>query len=33
MSQDEAETRHRRWREGDEALRRQFLEFLARGGA
>jgi hypothetical protein len=28
----EIDERARRWREGDERLRRQFLDFLARGG-
>jgi len=32
LTQDEVDERSRRWREGDEPLRRQFLEFLARGG-
>lgn len=32
LTQDEVNERSRRWREGDEPLRRQFLEFLARGG-
>lgn len=30
LSQDEFEDRTKRWREGDEPLRRQFLDFLAR---
>ena len=29
VSEQELETRRRRWREGDEALRRQFEAFLA----
>lgn len=32
MTQEELDERARRWREGDEPLRRQFLDFLARGG-
>lgn len=32
LTQEEADERARRWRDGDEALRRQFLDFLARGG-
>jgi hypothetical protein len=32
LTQEEIDERTRRWREGDEQLRRQFLEFLARGG-
>ena len=32
LTQEEADERRRRWREGDEPLRRQFLDFLARGG-
>ena len=32
ISEEDVDARSRRWREGDEALRRQFLEFLARGG-
>jgi len=32
LSQEEFDERKRRWREGDEPLRRQLLEFLARGG-
>lgn len=32
LTQDEVDERARRWREGDERLRRQFLDFLARGG-
>jgi len=32
LTQDEVDERRRRWREGDEPLRRQFLDFLARGG-
>jgi hypothetical protein len=32
LTQEEAEERRRRWQEGDESLRRQFLDFLARRG-
>jgi hypothetical protein len=32
LTQEELDERARRWREGDEPLRRQFLDFLARGG-
>jgi hypothetical protein len=32
LSQEEFDERKRLWREGDEPLRRQMLEFLARGG-
>ncbi|MDA8319617.1 MAG: hypothetical protein M0030_07395 [Actinomycetota bacterium] len=32
MTQEEVDERAARWREGDEPLRRQFLDFLARGG-
>ena len=32
LTQQEADERRRRWREGDEPLRRQFLDFLARHG-
>jgi hypothetical protein len=32
LTQEEAEERRRRWQEGDEPLRRQFLDFLARRG-
>jgi hypothetical protein len=32
LTQDEIDERAGRWREGDERLRRQFLDFLARGG-
>jgi len=31
MTQEEIDERASRWREGDERLRRQFLDFLARG--
>ena len=31
LTQEQVDERARRWREGDEPLRRQFLEFLARG--
>jgi hypothetical protein len=32
LTQEELDERSQRWREGDEPLRRQFLDFLARGG-
>ena len=32
LTQDELEARRKRWQEGDEALRGEFLDFLARGG-
>ena len=32
MTQEEMDERSRRWREGDELLRRQFLDFLAGRG-
>jgi hypothetical protein len=32
LTQEEMDERAKRWREGDEPLRRQFLDFLARGG-
>jgi len=32
LTQDEMDERAQRWREGDEPLRRQFLDFLARDG-
>ncbi len=32
LTQQEMDERAQRWREGDEPLRRQFLDFLARGG-
>jgi hypothetical protein len=31
LTQEEMDERARRWRDGDEPLRRQFLDFLARG--
>lgn len=31
LSQEEIDERAGRWQDGDEPLRRQFLEFLARG--
>jgi hypothetical protein len=31
LSQEELQERTMRWREGDEPLRRQFLDFLAKG--
>lgn len=33
LTQDELDERRRRWHEGDELLRRQFLDFLARRGS
>jgi hypothetical protein len=32
ISEDELADRRKRWQEGDEPLRRQFLDYLARGG-
>ena len=32
VTQEEFDERRRRWQEGDEPLRRQFLDFLARHG-
>jgi hypothetical protein len=32
LTQEEFDERRRRWQEGDESLRRQFLDFLARRG-
>jgi hypothetical protein len=32
VTQEEMAERRRQWQEGDEPLRRQFLDFLARGG-
>lgn len=32
MTQEEMDERSKRWQDGDEVLRRQFLDFLARGG-
>jgi hypothetical protein len=32
LTQQEMDERAQRWREGDEPLRRQFLDFLARDG-
>ena len=32
VTEEEAEERRRRWQEGDEPLRREFLDFLARHG-
>jgi hypothetical protein len=32
LTEEEAEERRRQWQEGDEPLRRQFLDFLARHG-
>jgi hypothetical protein len=33
LTQDEDDARRRRWQDGDEALRREFLDHLARHGA
>jgi hypothetical protein len=33
LTQDEDDARRQRWRDGDEALRREFLDYLARHGA
>ena len=33
MTQEEYDARRRQWREGDEQLRREFLDYLARHGA
>ena len=33
MTEEEMDERRRRWQEGDEPLRRQFLDFLARHGS
>jgi hypothetical protein len=33
ISPDEESVRRQRWREGDEALHREFLDYLARHGA
>jgi hypothetical protein len=33
LTQDEYDERRRRWQEGDEPLRREFQDFLARGGS
>jgi hypothetical protein len=32
LTEDEYEERRRAWREGDEELRREFLDYLARHG-
>jgi hypothetical protein len=32
VTQDELDERRRRWQEGDDTLRRQFLDFLAHHG-
>ena len=32
LTQEQIDERAQRWRDGDESLRRQFLDFLARGG-
>jgi hypothetical protein len=33
LTQDEYDERRRRWQEGDEPLRQEFLDFLARHGS
>jgi hypothetical protein len=33
LTQDEYDDRRRGWQEGDESLRREFLDFLARHGS
>ncbi len=33
LTQQEDEERRRRWQDGDESLRREFLDYLARHGA
>lgn len=33
LTQEEYDERRRRWQEGDEPLRREFLDFLARHGS
>jgi hypothetical protein len=33
MTQEEYDARKRQWREGDDELRREFLDYLARHGA
>jgi hypothetical protein len=33
LTQDEYDERRRRWQEGDEPLRREFLDFLAHRGS
>jgi hypothetical protein len=32
LTEEEMDQRRERWREGDDRLRRQFLDYLARGG-
>ncbi len=32
LTEEEIEERRKHWREGDDRLRRQFLDYLARGG-
>jgi len=32
LTQEEMNERRKQWREGDDRLRRQFLDYLARGG-
>jgi hypothetical protein len=33
LTRDEDDARRQRWQDGDEALRREFLDYLARHGA
>jgi hypothetical protein len=33
LTPEEDEARRQRWRDGDESLRREFLDYLARNGA
>jgi hypothetical protein len=33
LTEEEMDERRQRWREGDDRLRRQFLDYLARGGS
>ena len=32
LTEEEMDQRRQRWRDGDDRLRRQFLDYLARGG-
>jgi hypothetical protein len=32
LTEEEDKARRQRWRDGDDALRREFLDFVARGG-
>ncbi len=32
LTEEEMDERRKRWREGDDRLRRQFLDYLAQGG-